>query len=477
MATITRTPQEELRSLAIEAQTLHEAGPLEGQNATKMGDLIIRMQGLRTHIEQGDQLGDIVGFAGKSSGMLPMVAPANTRASVVGMANAGSSTFGTETEYFDATLRNGEIARYGRTKMAELQDAYGEGIFAVKTLQNTETPEYRDAFRTYVRHGINNVKSSGLKVLQESVDPSGGFLVPLDILERVISKEPTPTRVAGRVTQLQTSRDALIIPRVNYTTDDLYTTGMRVTWTGEIPASSTAMRVTEPLFGQSHIPVYTAMMSVPITNDMIEDSAFPLVSWITGKFAETIDLLRDNMVLNGSGIGQPSGILLNPGDAAGTQPAVFKTGTSASLGTDGGVVGQNLANLAFSLPEQYDTNACFVMNKTSTANSIASQIDGNKRLLWGAGYQDSGYAANLRDRSLLGYPVVYSGFVPSLAALSFPVIFGDLTGYYLVNRIGFSVQVLRELYAETNQILVLGRIRFGGQMAESWKVKILQASA
>ena len=48
-----------------------------------------------------------------------------------------------------------------------------------------------------------------------------GFAVPHDILERVIAKEPTPIRVAGRVTRLQTSRDSLIIPRINYTSDDL----------------------------------------------------------------------------------------------------------------------------------------------------------------------------------------------------------------------------------------------------------------
>lgn len=243
---------------------------------------------------------------------------------------------------------------------------------------------------------------------------------------------------------------------------------MRITWTGEIPASSTAMRVTDPVFGQTQIPIYTAMMSIPVTNDMIEDSSFPLLSWLSGKFAETIDLLKDNMVLNGGGQGQPTGILLNPGDSGGTQPAVVTSGNANSLTADG------LVKLAYSLPEQYEDGAAWVMNKTNTAMAVAQLKDSNNRYLWGMGYQDSGLEPTIRNRTLLGYPVLWSGFMPSVAANAYPIIFGDLRGYYLVNRVGLSIQVLRELYAETNQVLVLGRIRFGGQVVEQWKLKAHQ---
>jgi HK97 family phage major capsid protein len=64
--------------------------------------------------------------------------------------------------------------------------------------------------------------------------------------------------------------------------------------------------------------------------------------------------------------------------------------------------------------------------------------------------------------------------MPNTGANNYPIIFGDLRGYYLVNRVGFSVQVLRELYAETNQILLLGRVRFGGGVGEEWRIKVGQ---
>jgi HK97 family phage major capsid protein len=175
--------------------------------------------------------------------------------------------------------------------------------------------------------------------------------------------------------------------------------------------------------------------------------------------------LYDNMILNGTGLGQPSGILLNPG-ADNSQPAVVNSGDANTLTADG------LISLGFTLPEQYEDGAAFVMNKTSTAATVAKLKDQDNRYLWGYGLQDSGLQVNMRGRTLLGYDVVLSGFMPNVGTSNYPIIFGDLNGYYLVNRVGFSIQVLRELYAETNQVLILGRLRFGGQVTEPWKLRI-----
>jgi HK97 family phage major capsid protein len=62
--------------------------------------------------------------------------------------------------------------------------------------------------------------------------------------------------------------------------------------------------------------------------------------------------------------------------------------------------------------------------------------------------------------------------MPNVAANNYPVIFGDLSGYTMVNRVGFSIQVLRELYAELGQVAVVGRIRFGGQVLEPWRLRL-----
>ena len=255
--------QTRLVDLINEGNSLAAKGILDGDSKRRMAEIITEGNELREQIGMAAKFGDLNSYANQSSGMLSLAAPSKGGATVVATKFAG-----------ETTIENYETPRGTGIKMLE---QYGEGIMSQHALQATGSDDYRSAFKTYLRRGREGLKESALKTLQEGIDTEGGFIVPQDVLDRIIVKDPTPTRVAGKVTQLQTSRDTLTIPRVNYTTDDLYTTGIRVTWTGEIPSSSTVMRVTDPVFGQSKIPVYTAMLSIPITNDMIEDSAFPLV--------------------------------------------------------------------------------------------------------------------------------------------------------------------------------------------------------
>lgn len=343
-----------------------------------------------------------------------------------------------------------------------------EGMYTEPQFRATRSKEYKASFRNYLRRGFAGISDAERKTLSEGTDQAGGFLVPEEMINRIIQKAPTPTRVAGLVSSINISRDSVVMPKVSYATDDIYTTGVRATWTGEIPTSSTAHRVTDPVFGQTRIPVYTAMLSMPLTNDLVEDSIFPLVTWASGKFSETNDLLRDNMIINGTGIGQPAGILMNPN--ATDQPATVVSSSAAAIAAAG------LIDIAYSVPEQYEDNLRWVFNKTNTAKTLAGLKDGNNRYLWGMGVDDSGLMVPAIRRSLLGYPVVFSGFMPNQAANAYPIIFGDLGGYMLVNRVGFSIQVLRELYAETNQIVLLGRVRFGGATIEPWRLKIQKCS-
>lgn len=435
------TIQGELKTLSADFASATDLEKIETENAEHLKTLSAPQY---TVPLAGNQLEEKA--AGRAAG----------QAELEGFAPAGATVVQTVHERKQMQLR-------------QLSVAYEEGELGLdqKTLAAISSRDYKTAFRNYLRKGQTGLTSAELKTLQEGSDTAGGFLVPEDMLNMIIEKRPTPTRVAGLVTRLQTSRDALTMPKVNYSADDKYTTGIRTTWTGEIPASSTAHRVTDPVFGQIRIPIHTAMMSMPITNDMVEDAAFPIVGWASGKFNETIDLLYDDMIINGSGIGQPAGVLLNPGGA--DQPAVIVTGSAAT------VTGDGLWDLVYSLPEQYDENARMVLNKTSTARAIAKLKDSQNRYLFGYGEQDNGLAG-ARPKELCGYPYVFSGFMPDLGANAFPISFGDHRGYFLVNRVGFSIQVLRELYAETNQILLLGRVRFGGQVAEPFKLKIQKCS-
>lgn len=367
----------------------------------------------------------------------------------------------------------------------ELLDQDGEGLLDQGTFKTISDPEYKRAFKAYIRSaGLEGaMPGKSVKTLNEGLDASGGYFVTDDILARVVAKVPTTTRIAGLVTQLQTSKDALAIPKVNYqtatddTTGNLYSTPMRVTWTGEIPTSATAANVVEPPFGMVRIPVYTAMMRIALSLDFIEDASFPVLSWVSGKFGETVDLLRDFITIRGSGAGQPTGIL----PALGTvnqpgqldRPAVINTAGVATITAD------DIQQLVFALPEQYDDAAVMAMSRTQTGPVVATLKDGAGRYMWGMGALDSGLTGNYKTRQLGGYDLSYSGFMPGTnppTSGTFPIAFGDFGGYYLVNRVGFSVTVVREKYVENNQLALVGRVRFGGDVVEPWRIKVLKVA-
>lgn len=337
-----------------------------------------------------------------------------------------------------------------------------------KTYAAINEKSYKDSFRAYLRKGLHGLSSNELKDLQTGVDSDGGFLVPAQFLNKLIERKPTPTRIAERVSHFQTSSDKLEIPKNTYSADDLYTTPMRVTWTGETPTSSTQHQTDTPKTGLVTVPIHTAMISAEVTNNMLEDGAFNVLGWLQKGFRETNDLLKDNMVLNGSSIGQPAGILLNPGGD--NQPAIVPLGHASQVTADG------IIDLAYAVPEQYDENCVYVFNKTNTGKAIAKLKDADDRYLFNAGAGRDG-VASARPTDLVGYPFIYSGFMPNIAANAFPMIFGDLQGYYLVDRIGFTLQVLNEIEARMNKKVLLGRVRFGGQVAESWRLKIGKIAA
>ena len=78
--------------------------------------------------------------------------------------------------------------------------------------------------------------------------------------------------------------------------------------------------------------------------------------------------------------------------------------------------------------------------------------------------------------ALLGYPIVREQWMPDVTTDAYPIVFGDMRGYLVLDRVGLSVQRLDELYAETNITLLLARRRVGGQLIEPWKVKVQKVS-
>lgn len=325
---------------------------------------------------------------------------------------------------------------------------------------------YATAFEAYLRKGMGELGPQDRKTLSEGVDTAGGFLVPDEYHVELIKKVAANAAIRPNARVVTTSRDMAKWPRVHYTSDDKYTSGVRLTWTGESPSSATAHRVTDPVFGLHSIPVHTAMASMPISNDLLEDSAFDVLGISSDLLAEAFALGEDDVFINGTGVARPKGILQDVDEADG--PSKVVSGSASALTADG------LIDLAYALPAQYERNAKWVMAK-STAKAIRKLATTGGEYLWPVVGQVGGFGG--AGEELLGYPVIKDEFMPAIASNAYPIIFGDLRGYMIVDRVGLSVQRLSELYAETNITLLLAKKRVGGQVVEPWRMKVQKVSS
>lgn len=354
-------------------------------------------------------------------------------------------------------------------------ESIGRGLFGDKTYEKLSTNDYKSAYMKYLlKGGERALDSMEYKALQEGIDDEGGYFVPPDYAMSLIQREPTPTSINPNVTKWQTRSDAKIFPKIPYSgaTDDpnavLYSTGVRVVYPGEIPAALTTIDTTEPGFGEFRVDVHTAMMAISITRNMLDDSPISVMSFIASKFQETDDLELDNRIINGTGVNQAAGILRTPTSSA-TDPNYLQyipTKNASALTAD------QLKALLYGLAPQYLRKAKFAMGWQNTAQAIDLLKDGNGRYLWSEGQQDNNLSSSVLDRRLLGFPVLYSEFMPSVGANNYPIAFGDWAGYYLVERLGLSLQVLVETKAKQNQVEIIARRRFGGGVAEPYRLKL-----
>lgn len=394
--------------------------------------------------------------------------------------------------YDGATLdknRAAYVVRFGNVDNAVkgiLSDLHGDQYEAAYWAQ-------RAAFKTYLRRGERHLSAEEHALLKqivltptavksaisqgfdsvaaikatmvEAIDTLGGFAVPVDFQNRVIERLQAETVMRRRASVDSTSRDTVEIP-VSTGGDDQYTSAVRVTWVDEKPAAGTAD--TNLTFGMETVMIHTVMAETGFSRNMVEDAAFDIENFLVKKFAESATIDEDNRFLIGTGVGSPQGIL--PGGSNVIGLTRRPSGDADELTWDG------LISMTYAIPSRYRQKAVWVGNRF-TFEAIAKlkdAISGN--YLW-TPYQAVG-GTDIAPMKLLGYECVEQEAMPSVAAGAFPLIFGDMAGYQIFDRIGMTVErYLDSNTARQNMIMYVMRRRLGGQPTEPWRFAVQQVAA
>ncbi len=316
---------------------------------------------------------------------------------------------------------NGNSAHDQKPKTGRASDAYKDGMLK--------------ALRTNFRNVSN--------VLQEGVDADGGYLVPEEYDTRLIEalEEENIFRKLGHT--ITTSGERKINIAATKPAAAWIDEGEELTWG-------------DAKFAQINLDAHKLHVAVKVTEELLYDNAFGLEKYILRQFAKALANAEEDAFLNGTGVGQPLGLLASEGGA--------EIGVTAASATD--ITADELIDLVYSLKRPYRKNAKFICNDQTLA-AIRKLTDKNGRYLW----QDSVQAGE--PGRLLGYEVHTSPYFPVITAGMPAIAFGDYSYYNIGDRGIRSFAELKELFAGNGMVGFVAKERVDGKLVLPEAVKLL----
>jgi HK97 family phage major capsid protein len=150
------------------------------------------------------------------------------------------------------------------------------------------------------------------KDLLESVGASGGFLVPTDQSTNMLLWTPPESIIQSRATVIPIRRRAIQIPTLNQTA----TTAGQPHWWGGLLARWTEEAAqkeeTQPSFRQIMLTAHKLVVYTEASDELLADSAVSLEAFLSAGFGQVIQWYKDHAFVNGTGAGQPFGVIPGP---------------------------------------------------------------------------------------------------------------------------------------------------------------------
>jgi HK97 family phage major capsid protein len=255
---------------------------------------------------------------------------------------------------------------------------------------------------------------------------------------------------AGATVVTTETGENLVVPRsTGFVTTNLIAEGASIT-------------ESDPTLGTVTLGAYKYANYFEISQELANDTPTNLLSFLARQAALSLGLGTTgygNHLINGTGSGQPRGLLLDAGTGV-TGPA----GTAAGLGTQGTAnMGTDaLWNLVGSVFEPYaeDPSAAFLMRNAVNVG-IRKLKDTSAQPVQG-----------LTDRrNLLGYPVFTDPFMPAAANAAEYIAFGAMDRYFIRIVNGIRFERSDEFRFQNDLIAFRCIIRLDGGLIDTAAVK------
>jgi len=345
-----------------------------------------------------------------------------------------------------------EIAARLRDEVAAAVKAQSVGVATTATTAEGEGVSFGDFLKCVATNDVQRLRAvyKSAKALDETTGASGGFLVPAQFEERIRAVGAPmlfdQLVAAGRgPLMLRTNAAELALPVLEQdqapnVESSALVGGVRLVWREQ----SADVAESEPRFEQRIFRPHAADAYVAASTELISDAPQALEDTLVTLFGRAYAVLRARVMLRGTGVGQPRGIVGHP---ATISVARSTTGTQVERDTD-----TVLAMIQRLLPGS--ATAVWIAHPFWRSRLMATRL-GDTLL-----YTVNGQSLVYGD-TLAGIPIAYSEHLPAVTGAG-SLVLADLSYYAMVERAGFSVAFSEHVRFLKRQSVWLFGVRIDG---------------
>lgn len=302
--------------------------------------------------------------------------------------------------------------------------------------------EYRHAFLRFCQVGAGGLNPDEARALSAGAAEQGGFLLmPEQLVDQIIKGMDDAVFIRQKATKFRVpAATSLGVPTMAADVAD-------ADWTTEL---ATGNEDNTLAFGKRALhPQKPVAKRIKISNELLQ--RLPgIEAFVRSRLQYKFAITHEKAFLTGNGNGQPLGLFTASDDGIPVARDV-STGNAATAPTFDG-----LTEAKYSLKGQYWNSADWMFHR-DCLKLLVKIKNGEGQYAW----RESVRAGE--PDMLLGRPVYMSEYVPNTFTNGLYVgILGDFSHYWIADAVDMTIQRLVELYAETNQTGLIGRMSSDG---------------
>ncbi|HNB43613.1 MAG TPA: phage major capsid protein [Burkholderiaceae bacterium] len=316
-------------------------------------------------------------------------------------------------------------------------------------------------FASSVRNAVLNPAGIDQRLVQnaaastygsEGVGADGGFAVPPEWRAEIMSMVDGEDSLLSRTDQQRIAGNSITFP-TDESTAWQTTGGIQAYWDSE----ASTITQSKPALQDLTIKLHRLTALVPMTEELLEDA--PAMSgYVTSKAAEKIAFKVNDAIVNGTGSGQPLGLMNAP---CKVQVSKISSQVAATIHA------KNIVSMWARLPAASQRNAVWLVNQDCLPQiyQLGFAVTDGTSTNVGAGalYMGPGQLANgAPSGTILGRPIVVTEACQTLGTAG-DIILCDLSKYLAVVKGAIKTDTSIHLWFDQNLMAFRFVLRMNGQ--------------